>query len=361
MGRIQFPGLSPLIIFCALTIVGLCFEQGSVLRKKVKLYSILNIFSTKYSAFLTLLIITILFSGGPRCSWFKDDVDTTDLLPSPLPYVSAHSPSWAPNSSRIIFCFAPLKKTDDTTYNPIVDSAGWWFIKPDGESLSYFIDVRCDKWEWHPCGDTLISCVGWGYPSLLKLCLIDTTITTFGYFKEGAFTPRYSANGVSILLIANDGTHNGVWIMNADGSNPRFLISSYTVGGYIDWSPDGHTIAYQDWDGGLSVIDTNGTNIRKLVGGKGLMGHPAFSPDGKKIVFALRKDEFKDYEIYVINTDGTALKKLTTGRYPDWSPDGSKIVFLKYSYWGNYEEGNGQLWIMDSNGADQRQLTFVRE
>lgn len=311
----------------------------------------------KYTYFFILLALTILFSGGPKCSWFKDDVDTTGDLPRP--YSSAYSPSWSPDGSRIIFTFTPLKKTGDTIV-PLLDSAGWWFIEPDGKNLSYFMDFPCGKWEWHPCGETLLTAPYYS-PTLFKLSLIDTVFTELGYFEGGVYSPRYSANGSRILLGANDGVHNGIWIMNADGSNPHYLISSYIVSSYIDWSPDGHTIAYQDWDGGLSLIDTSGTNIRKLVKGKGMKFYPVFSSYGNKIVFAMRKDEFKDYEIYVINTDGSGLKKLTTGIEPDWSPDGKKIVFVKYSYWGKYEEGNGQLWVMDSNGANQRQLTFIRE
>lgn len=321
--------------------------------------SLYSIFHTRYSICLIILLAsTILFSGGPKCSWFKDDVDTTSI---PQPYAAARSPSWSPDGSNIIFSFTPLKRIDDTTYTPVLDSGGWWFIEPDGENLSYFMSLPCGNWEWHPSGETLLTAPYYS-PTLLKLSLIDTLFTEVGYFEGGVGSPpRYSINGRRILLIADDGSHKGIWIMDADGSNPHYLISSYVVSGYIDWSPDGHTIAYQDWDGGLSIIDTSGTNIRKLINGAGLMFHPAFSPDGKKIVFALRKDEFKDYEIYVINTDGSGLKKLATGRYPDWSPDGSKIVFTKYSYWGKYEEGNGQLWVMDKDGANQRQLTFIRE
>jgi len=56
---------------------------------------------------------------------------------------------------------------------------------------------------------------------------------------------------------------------------------------------------------------------------------PAWSPDGKKIVFMSDRDG--DIEIYVVNADGTHLKRLThaPGRdaHPAFSRDGRKIAF----------------------------------
>jgi Tol biopolymer transport system component len=58
---------------------------------------------------------------------------------------------------------------------------------------------------------------------------------------------------------------------------------------------------------------------------------PAWSPDGKKIVFMSDRDG--DIEIYVVNADGTHLKRLThaPGRdaHPAFSRDGRKIAFRR--------------------------------
>jgi len=307
---------------------------------------------------ISLYAMIILSTGTQSCSWFSNnDNDTTGF---PRPYISAHSPAWRPGSSNIIFAYTPLDKSDDTTYIPLTDSSGWWFIDADGENLSFFLYLSCGDLDWHPNGEEIITYAGWGYPSLIKINVTDTSTTEIGYFGEGAFTARYSADGSVVMLFADNGDSEGIWVMDVDGSNARFLLSSSIVSVEFDWAPDDYTIAYEDGSGGLSLIDTNGANIRRLVTEGGMFSSPSFSPNGKKIAFDMRKDVFEDYAIYTINSDGSNLKKLAIGRHPAWSPDDSEIVFTKYSYWGDYDEGNGQLWIMDNNGLNQRQLTFVK-
>ena len=56
---------------------------------------------------------------------------------------------------------------------------------------------------------------------------------------------------------------------------------------------------------------------------------PMYSPNGLKLVFISTHDG--DPEIFVMNADGSGLKKLTDNTAvdaaPSWSPDGNKIVF----------------------------------
>jgi TolB protein len=66
-----------------------------------------------------------------------------------------------------------------------------------------------------------------------------------------------------------------------------------------------------------------------------------------------------NYEIYVVNTDGTGLARLTNRSQiyisPEWSPDGKRIVFS-----GSPEEGDPTkryLFIMNADGSEIKQLT----
>jgi Tol biopolymer transport system component len=69
---------------------------------------------------------------------------------------------------------------------------------------------------------------------------------------------------------------------------------------------------------------------------------------GEKIAFVSNRDG--NDEIYVMNVDGSDLKRLTShpddDQYPDWSPDGKQIAFSR--------DG---IYIMNPDGSDQTRLT----
>jgi len=83
---------------------------------------------------------------------------------------------------------------------------------------------------------------------------------------------------------------------------------------------------------------------------------PDFSPAGDRIAFTTTPNPFTPADIATIDRDGAGLRLLTADpaadRYPAYSPDGRRIVFL------SDRSGVFQVWIMDADGHDQRQLTF---
>ena len=73
-----------------------------------------------------------------------------------------------------------------------------------------------------------------------------------------------------------------------------------------------------------------------------------------KIAFHSRRDG--NWEIYVMNPDGTDQTRLThneaSNMFPDWSPDGTRITFH------SRRDGNWEIYMMNSNGTGQTRLTF---
>jgi len=61
--------------------------------------------------------------------------------------------------------------------------------------------------------------------------------------------------------------------------------------------------------------------------------YPEWSPDGSEIVFASRRDDDGDLEIYVMNMDGTGVTQLTfntsNDSHPSWSPMGATSPLLR--------------------------------
>jgi Tol biopolymer transport system component len=154
-----------------------------------------------------------------------------------------------------------------------------------------------------------------------------------------------------------------IWIVNADGSNPRQLTTTFGVQLDSDprWSPDGRRVAYIRYNpsgapGGsseLHVVNADGSGDVRLLSVYEPF-HPSWSPDGRRLAFTvLHASE----EIYAINADGSGLTNLTRTPALDeeggnWSPDGSRISFI------GYPPGAGrQLYTVGADGTNMVRLT----
>lgn len=151
---------------------------------------------------------------------------------------------------------------------------------------------------------------------------------------------------------------------------PRNITNNVaTIDDDPDWSPDGRTILFtrhaatDNYQNAVSAeiytISADGTGTPKaLTGNKEEERAPAWSPDGKKIVFSCRRGGKTDFDICVMNADGTSEKKLTENPLgdltPSWSPDGAKIVFHRPKGRGL---GLWDLWTVNADGTGEMQLT----
>ena len=178
----------------------------------------------------------------------------------------------------------------------------------------------------------------------------DTRMVSTG---EGRTTCSYFYPSGNEILYSSPHHHNA-----ACPPNPDFSM------GYV-WP------VYETYDVFASNLD--GSGLRQLTTEEGYDAEATFSPAGDRIVFTSARDG--DLELYSMAPDGSDVIRLTDRPGYDggafYSPDGSKIIWRAH-YPGEGPEledyrrllsqgllrpGELEIYIMDADGSNQRQLT----
>jgi len=156
--------------------------------------------------------------------------------------------------------------------------------------------------------------------------------------------------GIIAFTSARDG-QNEIYLMNADGSSQTRITNTAAGENFLTWSNDGSKLAFRK-EGGIyfiNILDLPNAVVSEprlaiAMGGASI----GWTPDGQ-IIFD--SPDAGNWDIYLVNTDGSNLINITNNPEiefdPDVSPDGSKIVFVK----------GYKLWIMAIDGSNRRQLT----
>jgi eukaryotic-like serine/threonine-protein kinase len=204
------------------------------------------------------------------------------------------------------------------------------------------------------------------FPKLLTINIADGAETPLK-------TPRWRAiqralwlpNGKRLIVSAREAKepYSQLWLLSYPDGEVRRLTNDLEAYFWISLSADGRTVAtrQQRIFSHLWVLpDGDLKKARQLtLGGRNLDGYAglAWTPDDK-IIYSGFANNITD--IYSINADGSNRVPLTSNagqdnNFPTVSPDGRFIAFI------SNQSGSPQIWRMDIDGRNQKQLTFFKD
>jgi Tol biopolymer transport system component len=194
--------------------------------------------------------------------------------------------------------------------------------------------------------------------------------STVGYDAEGTV----AKDGRIVFTSTRDGDMD-IYSMNGDGSDVRRLTNLPGPDGGPFFSSDGskivfrgrHTPPGKELDDYMAllkknlwrptsldvfVINRDGSSLTQVTRDMGGANWaPFFAPDGTKVIFAsnFKSPRGPNFDLYLINVDGTGLEQVTFSEafdgFPMFSPDGTKLVFA--SNRNSTKETDTNLFIAD--------------
>jgi Tol biopolymer transport system component len=176
------------------------------------------------------------------------------------------------------------------------------------------------------------------------------------------YNPSFSADGQWVVFTSDRTGSADIFRTRLDGTAVERLTDSPAFDDQAALSPDGESLAFVstrgDGSNDIYIMDLGSGRVRNLTNAPGGDFRPSWSPDGQTIAFSSDRGTgfpHQDYpgpagnwehvqaaSVYLINTDGTGLRQLTTdpemmAGSPRWSSDGRSIVFYEMPVLGTFQ------------------------
>ncbi len=116
---------------------------------------------------------------------------------------------------------------------------------------------------------------------------------------------------------------------------------------YPSWSADSKQLVFQsnrnDDDSEIYLMNTDGKGIKRLTHNPGLDEYPVIAPDNSQVAWSHVEGEAQD--IFLMSIDGSKQRNVTNGAgrniHPQYSPDGRALLF------NSDRDGNFDLFLYD--------------
>jgi Tol biopolymer transport system component len=222
---------------------------------------------------------------------------------------------------------------------------------------------------WSPDGDMLAA------GDALDVVTLRPDGTRLERVIDNASAPSWSPDGTELVVMRDicgddeqcglelDNPHE-LFVVKADGSDPRRITTHPGYDGDPQWSPDGEWIAFTG-DDGLYLVHPDGSDRQRILPGDVPYAR-GWSPDGTKLLFEdIDEDPAVGIEVAVLDIETRKTRRLSNEHghdvFPAWSPDGEKIAFLATAECRRTGECTAhepwEVWVMDADGENARRIT----
>jgi Tol biopolymer transport system component len=277
-------------------------------------------------------------------------------------------PVWHPNGQLLGFNYTPLAGIGSNGVAPCIwysyyakqDSSGFYIMNKDGTGRKRITNFNLFAPAWTPDGNWIAFSLG---SQIYKMRFTGTGFDTANIVQltnnGGNFHPSWTADSDTIYFDSNVDAPVGtafysIWKMSSDGGGKTRITQSAGIGDTRQPSVAASNLIYftkgalgqpeifsMNKDGSNQIqVTFNGQNGNRQTP-KFWQGN-LFYTDGATL--------------RVVNINGADSKLITPCITYDISVNG-EIVYGKFDY-GALINGLGILWIMNSDGTNNRQLTF---
>jgi Tol biopolymer transport system component len=271
------------------------------------------------------------------------------------------TPIWSPDGRYIAFqrYGGDKKELKEVIY--VVPALG------GAERKLLTLNVIASTFDWSPDGKYLAyTDFGPNRSETIFLLAVDNpddkrSLTASAEQRED-YSPRFSPDGQTVAFVRRNRGGDIFLVRVAGGEAKRLTFDDANLYG-LNWTPDGaYIIFFSDRQGGrgrLWKVRASGGQPEPLSVGQDVNYDYSLSPDFRRLAYT--KYEFNvniwRYEVSPTAARSAPPTKLigSTGKdmNPQLSPDGKRVAFV------SGRTGSGEIWVCDSDGSNQRQLTFL--